>query len=175
MSADDWITPRLLLDQIIDSDALRDETSEFIDQILTDAADTGEEMAFLAVLRGVIEKELMAKQGQAVGRARADGMTWSEVTAYLDVAEMTARRLYEQYGADGPSTESAMQADPGRQWVLVKDAVRQGRADQSALNSITRLATNKGADEYVGKRSGYRVKKYKRRWYVELPIVSDDE
>lgn len=173
MPTHEWITPQDLHHRIIDREQVEREVREFMSNML-DGLDQTERLGMLAVLRDAWAETLKPAEGQAISQARAEGIPWLDVAAYLNVADATARRTAELYGQGQPSPSPAV-AEAGHEWVKAPDAIRQGRVSPTELSSLTRTATRKGATDYVGKRSGHHVRKVGRSWYVELPIVTDDD
>lgn len=173
MPTHDWITPHDLHRRIIDRDQVERETRAFMTDMLSDL-DSIERLGMLAVLRDAWTETTRTAEGQTISDARAEGISWLDVAAYLNVAEATARRTFSLHGQDQPSRSPAV-AEPGHEWVRVPDAVRQGRVNPTELSSLTRTASRKGVTDYTGKRSGHHVRKIGKGWFVELPVVTDND
>lgn len=174
MPIQDWITARDLHDRIIDREQIGREVRAFVSDLL-DGLDTVETLGMLAAIRSEVSEAVKSAEGDAISQARAEGLSWIDLAAYLDVSEVTARRTFHSYGEDRPRRDGKPVAKPGHEWIKVPDAVRQGRVDGEELSSLTRTASRKKVTDYVGKRSGHHVRKVGKAWHVELPLVGNDD
>ena len=131
MPTHEWITPHDLHYRIIDRDQVEREVRAFMTDMLSDL-DPTERLGMLAVLRDAWTETTGTTEGQAISDARAEGISWLDVAAYLDVAEATARRTFTLHGQDQPSRSPAV-AEPGYEWVRVPGCCSPGSSEPDRI------------------------------------------